>query len=189
MAAAEGAVDAYTHVTGDKWKPYEPTLAGPATVGRHGGRRDRRLRVRQPGRGSQDPRPAAPSLRRPPLRWRPQAGRLAISQESAQRPRKTNRSGADKSPPCAQVRNVGRATWSDVAEIGSGDPICRDRPLGLSQRRTPRADEAVETSSSSPFQPPPNHQVASSAWASASECTGGRLTVGLPTFAGLVPNG
>ena len=34
MAAAEGAVDAYTHVTGDKWKPYEPPVAGPATVGR-----------------------------------------------------------------------------------------------------------------------------------------------------------
>jgi hypothetical protein len=34
MAPAEGAVDAYTHVTGDKWKPYEPPLAGPATVGR-----------------------------------------------------------------------------------------------------------------------------------------------------------
>ena len=34
MAAAEGAVDAYTHVTGDKWKPYEPPLAGPATVAR-----------------------------------------------------------------------------------------------------------------------------------------------------------
>jgi len=34
MAAAEGAVDAYTHITGDKWKPYEPPVAGPATVGR-----------------------------------------------------------------------------------------------------------------------------------------------------------
>ena len=34
MAAAEGAVDAYTHITGEKWKPYEPPLAGPATVGR-----------------------------------------------------------------------------------------------------------------------------------------------------------
>ena len=34
MAAAEGAVDAYNHITGDKWKPYEPPVAGPATVGR-----------------------------------------------------------------------------------------------------------------------------------------------------------
>ena len=29
MAAAEGAVDA-----GETWKPYEPPVAGPATVGR-----------------------------------------------------------------------------------------------------------------------------------------------------------
>src|SRR6201984_962388 len=36
MAAAEGAVDDYTHITGDKWKPYEPPVAGPATVGRQG---------------------------------------------------------------------------------------------------------------------------------------------------------
>jgi hypothetical protein len=34
MAAAEGAVDAYTHITGETWKPYEPPVAGPATVGR-----------------------------------------------------------------------------------------------------------------------------------------------------------
>ena len=34
MAAAEGAVDAYTHVTGETWKPYEPPVNGPATVGR-----------------------------------------------------------------------------------------------------------------------------------------------------------
>jgi len=34
MAAAEGAIDAYTHITGEKWKPYEPPVAGPATVGR-----------------------------------------------------------------------------------------------------------------------------------------------------------
>jgi len=34
MAAAEGAVAAYIHITGDKWKPYEPPVAGPATVGR-----------------------------------------------------------------------------------------------------------------------------------------------------------
>jgi hypothetical protein len=34
MAAAEVAVEAYTHVTGDKWKPYEPPVAGPATVSR-----------------------------------------------------------------------------------------------------------------------------------------------------------
>jgi hypothetical protein len=33
MAAAEGAVAAYIHITGDKWKPYEPPVAGPATVG------------------------------------------------------------------------------------------------------------------------------------------------------------
>ena len=80
MAAAEGAVDAYTHVTGDKWKP--PTSrrspAPPPSAAR-------RRTPRSPPSGgaaragSQDPRPAAPSLRRPPLRWRPQAGRLAIS--------------------------------------------------------------------------------------------------------------
>jgi hypothetical protein len=34
MAAAEGAVAAYTHITGETWKPYEPPVAGPATVGR-----------------------------------------------------------------------------------------------------------------------------------------------------------
>jgi hypothetical protein len=34
MAAAEGAVDADTHVSGDKWKPYDPPVAGPATVSR-----------------------------------------------------------------------------------------------------------------------------------------------------------
>jgi hypothetical protein len=30
MAAAEGAVDAYTRQTGEEWKP----IAGPSTVGR-----------------------------------------------------------------------------------------------------------------------------------------------------------
>ena len=34
MAAAAGAVDAYTHITGEQWKPYEPPVAGPATVSR-----------------------------------------------------------------------------------------------------------------------------------------------------------
>jgi hypothetical protein len=34
MAAASGAVDAYTHITGESWKPYEPPIAGPATVSR-----------------------------------------------------------------------------------------------------------------------------------------------------------
>jgi hypothetical protein len=34
MAAAEGAVAAYIHITGETWKPYEPPVAGPATVGR-----------------------------------------------------------------------------------------------------------------------------------------------------------
>jgi hypothetical protein len=50
--------------------------------------------------------------------------------------RKTNRLGDDEPSPCARVRNVGRATWANIAEIG-GDPICRDRPLGLWQRETP----------------------------------------------------
>lgn len=34
MAAAEGAVHAYAHVTGDDWKPYEAPLAAPITVAR-----------------------------------------------------------------------------------------------------------------------------------------------------------
>jgi hypothetical protein len=34
MAAAEGAVAAYIHITGETWKPCEPPVAGPATVGR-----------------------------------------------------------------------------------------------------------------------------------------------------------
>src|SRR6516162_826005 len=67
----------------------------------------------------------------------------ALPEGSARRPRKTNRSGDNKSSPCARVRNVGRATSSNIPEI-RGDPICRDRPLGLSQRHTPRADKLVE---------------------------------------------
>ena len=34
LAAAEGAVHAYTEITGDEWKPYEAPLAAPATVNR-----------------------------------------------------------------------------------------------------------------------------------------------------------
>ena len=34
MAAAEGAVSAYAHVTGDDWKPYEAPLTASATVAR-----------------------------------------------------------------------------------------------------------------------------------------------------------
>jgi hypothetical protein len=33
-AAAEGAVAAYFHITGEEWKPYEAPPAGPATVSR-----------------------------------------------------------------------------------------------------------------------------------------------------------
>ena len=32
MAAAEGAVSAYAHITGDDWKPYEPSSASLVTV-------------------------------------------------------------------------------------------------------------------------------------------------------------
>ena len=34
MAAAEAAVAAHLHVTGEDWKPYVPRAAGPATVSR-----------------------------------------------------------------------------------------------------------------------------------------------------------
>ena len=34
MAAAEAAVAAHLHVTGEDWKPYQPRAAGPATVSR-----------------------------------------------------------------------------------------------------------------------------------------------------------
>ena len=34
MAAAEGAVSAYAHITGDDWKPYEAPPSAPATVAR-----------------------------------------------------------------------------------------------------------------------------------------------------------
>jgi hypothetical protein len=30
--AAAGVVDAYSDITGEKWKPYAPPVAGPATV-------------------------------------------------------------------------------------------------------------------------------------------------------------
>jgi hypothetical protein len=35
MAAAEGAVDAYTEVTGDAWKPYEAPQLSASSVSRH----------------------------------------------------------------------------------------------------------------------------------------------------------
>ena len=34
MAAAEGAVHAYAHITGDDWKPYEPPIAPGAGISR-----------------------------------------------------------------------------------------------------------------------------------------------------------
>jgi hypothetical protein len=34
LAAAEGAVHAYTEITGEEWRPYEGPLAAPATVSR-----------------------------------------------------------------------------------------------------------------------------------------------------------
>jgi|SRR5271165_690713 len=34
MAAAEGAVQAYAHITGDEWKPYEPPAAAAGSVAR-----------------------------------------------------------------------------------------------------------------------------------------------------------
>jgi hypothetical protein len=34
MAAAEGAVSAYAHITGEEWKPYEPPPVAPASVAR-----------------------------------------------------------------------------------------------------------------------------------------------------------
>ena len=34
MAAAEGAVSAYAHITGEDWKPYEAPIASPVTVAR-----------------------------------------------------------------------------------------------------------------------------------------------------------
>src|SRR6266446_9083259 len=58
-------------------------------------------------------------------------------------PRKTSRAGDNGFLPCAWVRRVGSTRWSNVAAIG-GDPVCRNRPLGLSQRQTPRADELIE---------------------------------------------
>ena len=34
LAAADGAVSAYEHVTGETWKPYEPETPGPAPIAR-----------------------------------------------------------------------------------------------------------------------------------------------------------
>jgi hypothetical protein len=34
MAAAEGAVHAYAHITGDEWKPYEPPATPGASISR-----------------------------------------------------------------------------------------------------------------------------------------------------------
>jgi hypothetical protein len=34
MAAAEGAVHAYAHITGDHWKPYEQPVAASSTTSR-----------------------------------------------------------------------------------------------------------------------------------------------------------
>ena len=34
MAAAEGAVHAYAHITGEDWKPYEAPVAPAASVAR-----------------------------------------------------------------------------------------------------------------------------------------------------------
>ena len=34
LSAAEGAVHAYAHVTGEDWKPYQPAVANPRTAGR-----------------------------------------------------------------------------------------------------------------------------------------------------------
>jgi hypothetical protein len=38
LAAAEGAAHAYAHVTGEAWKPYQPAIANPRTVGRQAAR-------------------------------------------------------------------------------------------------------------------------------------------------------
>jgi hypothetical protein len=34
MAAAEGAVHAYAHITGEDWKPYEAPVAASSSTGR-----------------------------------------------------------------------------------------------------------------------------------------------------------
>ena len=54
MAAAEGAVDAYTHVTGEKENPMPP-VAGRHPSAASGGGQDRRLRVSRCGRGRKTP--------------------------------------------------------------------------------------------------------------------------------------
>ena len=34
MAAAEGAVHAYAHITGDEWKAYEAPVSAPSSISR-----------------------------------------------------------------------------------------------------------------------------------------------------------
>ena len=143
MAAAEGAV--------------VPTPTSPATSGNPMSRRSlapppsaaRRRKPKSPPSdeaeraGVASPPPCCAVVASAVLDKRAAPRRPALPRGALGSLGKTNRSGDNKSSPCARVRNVGRATWSSIAEIG-GDPICRDHPLGLSQRQTPRADELVE---------------------------------------------
>jgi hypothetical protein len=72
MAAAAGVVAAYSDITGDKWKPYEPPVAGPATVGRQEAKPRSPASGETIGAGRRTPpcRPTVPSpmARRPAAR-------------------------------------------------------------------------------------------------------------------------
>jgi hypothetical protein len=63
MAGAEGAVEAYTHITGDKWKAHEPPVARPATVGRQAAEAE----IAVFGGGTASGGRKTPALLQPPL--------------------------------------------------------------------------------------------------------------------------
>jgi hypothetical protein len=113
MAAAAGVVAAYSDITGDKWKPYEPPVAGPATVGRQEAKPRSPASGETIGAGSQDPAlpphsslPDGPAGGRTPPRVKTRVKTRGRSLETGRRPLRRKPVGTDKKAPAHGARTA-----------------------------------------------------------------------------------
>ena len=130
LAAAEGAVSAYAHVTGEDWKPYEapqtPRRLRPAPLGQV---RDGRLRsLTSPGGDpTRSPPPLLPPLDVSNLRLRRtlRASRPPTAPPSHQRPSGVTdgcRPIEQGTPPCPRTAPAPHPSRMPNAQVGSSSP-------------------------------------------------------------------